>query len=134
MMKLKASCQPDASGVCSQCGEVVRKPRTCPKGSYPRPQTVDRVKVKMRRREPGKVKQLSNYKKAVAKWTAAGMPVREQSEIDRILAICQGCEHYTDEGRPRCKLCGCSINNQPNGLTNKVRMATENCPDDPPKW
>lgn len=72
--------------------------------------------------------------KAVARWVAAGSPGRSQQEIDEVLTICRACDKFTDEGRPRCKLCGCSVNNKPDGLRNKIAMATESCPMKPPKW
>lgn len=83
---------------------------------------------------PSLARQAWTYSKAVARWKLAGSPTRTTEEITSILAICQACPHYTQSDRPRCRLCGCSVNNQPNGLANKIAMATEGCPDDPPKW
>lgn len=84
--------------------------------------------------EPGTATQTWHYASAVWKWKAAGSPSRSQPEIDRILAICQDCPEFIDDARPRCRLCGCSINAAPNGLVNKIAMATESCPAKPPKW
>lgn len=75
-----------------------------------------------------------NYVKAIARWKAAGSPVRPQEEIDRIYAICEACPHFSNEKRPHCKLCGCSLSKLPDGLRNKVAMSTESCPDSPPRW
>jgi hypothetical protein len=45
-------------------------------------------------------------------------------EADRRAAICAACEHWTGL---KCKLCGCLT--QP-----KTALATEQCPDNPPRW
>lgn len=84
--------------------------------------------------EPGMLAKAWNYSEAVTRWKLAGSPTRSQAEIDAILTICKACPFYTETDRPRCRKCGCSVNNQPNGITNKIAMATESCPLDPPKW
>lgn len=85
--------------------------------------------------EPGVLQQAWNYTAALERWTLAGRPVRSPERIAEILAICEACPMYLgDAKRPRCKLCGCSINNLPRGTQNKIAMATEHCPLDPPKW
>lgn len=76
---------------------------------------------------PGPVKRAARYSKAVSKWIAAGRPTRSQDEIDQLLAICQGCEHFNVEASA-CRRCGCNINSQASGLKNKLAMATEQCP------
>lgn len=76
---------------------------------------------------PGPVKRAARYSKAVARWIAAGRPTRSQDEIDALLAICQGCEHFNADASA-CRRCGCNLNNQRSGLTNKLAMATEHCP------
>lgn len=40
------------------------------------------------------------------------------------LEICGACEHWTGSA---CRLCGCAT-------AAKLRLATERCPDDPPRW
>lgn len=82
---------------------------------------------------PGIVRKAGRYTASVARWIAAGRPTRSQDEIDALLAICQGCEHFSAEASA-CRLCGCNLNNQRSGLTNKLAMATEHCPDTPPRW
>lgn len=58
---------------------------------------------------------------------AAGERVRvDAAEQGRRWAICQTCEHWLPD-RESCALCGCI------GQF-KVRLATEQCPADPPKW
>lgn len=70
-----------------------------------------------------------NYAKALARWTAAGFPTRTEEEVQRILhERCEPCESYV-EGR--CKICRCQVNLGP-AITNKIRMATEDCPKH--KW
>ena len=66
-----------------------------------------------------------HYMRALARWTAAGFPVREQAEVERIeCEICRPCEKYVNG---RCKQCGCRVNRAV-ALVNKIKMATENCP------
>ncbi len=45
-------------------------------------------------------------------------------EFARRMSICESCPHWTAE--KRCKLCGCR--------QEKLRLATESCPDNPPRW
>ncbi len=85
--------------------------------------------------EPGIMSQAWNYSEAVLKWSLAGSPVRSPERIEEILSICKACPFYLDGAtRPRCKLCGCSINNSAEGTKNKIAMATTECPHKPPKW
>lgn len=82
---------------------------------------------------PSLVKRICGYRKAVKKWTAAGKPVRTDEEVQRIYKEhCSECEHFNTKGS--CQICGCRVDKSAGALTNKIRMATENCPLDPPKW
>jgi len=73
---------------------------------------------------------VTHYAQAVATWTAAGFPVREQAEVERIEAdLCRPCEKYIDG---RCKQCGCQVTASSIPLLNKIKMATESCPQG--KW
>ena len=65
------------------------------------------------------------YVAAIKRWRAAGCPARNDAEVEKMLAICKACEHY-DKGN--CSQCGCRVNDSRWSLTNKIRMATENCP------
>lgn len=81
----------------------------------------------------------TRYAKAIARWEAAGSPVRSDDEVLRIYAICETCKFFADN---RCthKTCGCSVLPPvdekatlaglilPQGFANKLRMATEKCP------
>jgi len=49
-----------------------------------------------------------------------------QEEQDRRLAVCVSCDKY-DPHQHRCRICGCFANL-------KARLASQHCPDDPPKW
>ncbi len=69
-----------------------------------------------------------NFAAAMARWTLAGMPRRNQAEIDERLAICQACPHLHNN---HCTKCGCACVEQ-NRLVNKLALATEKCPEG--KW
>lgn len=103
----------------------------CPKGNFKSEPGTTTAEPK----EPRTIHQIWTFTSAVAKWKSAGSPLRSQPEIDRIFAVCQACPQFINDGsRPRCRLCGCSLNQGPNGLTNKIAMATETCPIKPSKW
>jgi hypothetical protein len=74
---------------------------------------------------------VGHYAQALARWTAAGFPVREQSEVERIeREICRPCEKYVNGSwmmGGRCVRCGCRVNTKM-ALVNKIAMATETCP------
>ncbi|GEM_PF-2380713 len=76
---------------------------------------------------PGIIKRAGRYTKAVSKWIAAGRPTRTQEEIDERLAVCQKCPFYNAKHKA-CSECGCNVNSQAEGLSNKLAMATEQCP------
>ena len=70
-------------------------------------------------------RRVSNYAKAIAKWTAAGQPKRTDAEVESILMLCRACSHFNGES---CKVCGCRVNASQAGVANKARMRTEFCP------
>lgn len=72
------------------------------------------------------------YAAALRRWQKAGRPRRSDEEVERILAICQSneCGKY-DAKSSRCASCRCRVNSGP-AITNKIRMATEDCPKS--KW
>ncbi len=77
---------------------------------------------------PAAVKQLKNYYLAVERWVRAGRPVRSNKEVKAIHTdFCVKCDWH-DPKQHRCKGCGCKV--RPNGIAvlNKIKMATENCP------
>ncbi len=79
---------------------------------------------------PSLFQQATNLAHAVGSVVASavrGEPVSvPQEEQDRRLAICHGCDKY-DPQQHRCRICGCFANL-------KARLASQHCPDDPPKW
>jgi hypothetical protein len=79
---------------------------------------------------PSLLSKVVSFAGAVATHVAAGMPIVEEAEYQRRLAICQGdgvqpkCEHYDPEKRA-CLQCGCS------GyllIHEKIRWADQACP------
>lgn len=76
---------------------------------------------------------VSKWSQAVAKWLAAGRPTRTDEQVADLLKICRECEKY-DHDHQRCNLCGCKASKSSYATTNKLRMATEACPLNPPKW
>lgn len=105
----------------------------CSRCGYELTRTYNRPPVRQCE-SPSLSQKVWNYTKAVTRWKLAGSPTRDQAEIDRILSICKACPYYVEDKRPHCNLCGCSCNAQAEGLQNKIAMATESCPLDPPKW
>jgi hypothetical protein len=73
---------------------------------------------------------------AMANWVAAGRPRRSLERIKEIFdTICQPCGHFvsTGNGKGSCGLCTCALR-RVDGLLNKISLATEGCPDKPPRW
>ncbi len=79
---------------------------------------------------PSTVKRVCNWIKAVNRWMRAGKPIRTDEEVTRLVAICEGCKHYSGSGQ--CRACGCAVTKGAWAVTNKARMATEDCPKG--KW
>ncbi len=74
------------------------------------------------------------YGKAVARWIAAGRPVRTDAEVRVIFHThCRRCDQFDPE-RQKCRLCGCRVAESGPAYRNKLKMATERCPRDPPLW
>ena len=68
--------------------------------------------------------QARNLAGAAARFAASGGQLAPDEEKARRAAICGACEHFADG---RCRLCGC-------WLHYKQSMASEHCPDAPPRW
>ena len=78
--------------------------------------------------EAGLGEKVQNYFGAVRRWVAMGRPTRTKEEIEQIFQEhCKGCERY-DAEKHACKNCGCAVSEDASPLTNKLAMATENCP------
>jgi len=67
----------------------------------------------------------ANFIKSATKHVAGGMKNVSQEEMDRRIAICEGCEFFTGGDRPRCAKCGCH-------LKIKARWESAHCPIN--KW
>ena len=77
---------------------------------------------------PSLVKRAYSYAEAVARWTAAGQPVRPDKEVERIFnSQCKTCKWFDPE-RQICRGCGCRVAETGMAVVNKIKMATENCP------
>ena len=56
---------------------------------------------------PSLTDQVVHFGKDMLNWGLAGFPVNTQSEHDRRLEICKGCEKFLNG---RCASCGCACN------------------------
>lgn len=68
---------------------------------------------------------------AHARWVAAGCPLRDEQEIERVYSICEPCEQFRKAKEPgksaTCAMCGCYLRKY--GIfMNKIALATEVCP------
>lgn len=81
--------------------------------------------------EPTLPEKIVHYTAAVVQHYTMGAKVREDSEVESILAICQSCPYYNADNQT-CRKCGCRCNSGRNPLTNKIRMESQHCPEN--KW
>lgn len=70
---------------------------------------------------PSIVEQTLNVVGAGVRFAASGFRQRPVEEVDRLHAICKGCDRYRPSD-DRCAECGCYL------LGNKLAWATEVCP------
>lgn len=104
--------------ICRQCGFRAKFARVRRHCVTPPPQPM--------------AQRLTRYAASLARWLAAGRPVRDEAEVRRILAdCCEPCAKFRDGV---CLACGCRVNASRRGWQNKIAMATEACPLRPPKW
>lgn len=75
---------------------------------------------------PPLAEQAGNVLAAVGRAVASGFAHVDEVEHERRLAICNACDRW-DAKHGRCTLCGCYTEI-------KTRLATERCPDNPPRW
>jgi len=72
--------------------------------------------------------QLWLYKEALLRWNQAGRPTRSDEEVKEIHdKYCTHCSWY-DKEKKRCKGCGCKVTVGSVAVFNKIKMATEKCP------
>lgn len=86
--------------------------------------------------EPGLVQLGASYLSAHARWVLAGSPPpRSQERVNELLAICSTCPFLYKGNRGNyCGKCGCPISGDAKAARNKLAMATESCPLNPPRW
>ena len=77
--------------------------------------------------EPSTLEKAKHYAAAVLQWHQAGRPVRSDSEVARIVAVCRTCARWNAETQS-CRVCGCRVNESAWAIKNKARMGTERCP------
>lgn len=117
---------------CSRCNHVVAvrgpKPphRKCRRGSRHICRSEDLEKLAEATGDHTLLERGGRWAKAVAKWTAAGWPVRADEEVAACHAVCQICEKY-DHSKQTCKVCGCKVTAKGMAIRNKAKMATEDC-------
>ena len=96
--------------IVAQDGDTITVDESHP--AYPRP------------RGPSLAQKAVNLAAAAAQHVAAGMPLCDQSEIDRRFAVCQQCDHYDGTA---CSQCGCPVVRERRFLS-KLSWASEACP------
>lgn len=74
--------------------------------------------------EPSLASKVLHFGAAMVGHAANGFALRSQEQIDGLLIICRGCEHYRDG---KCNLCGCVVNSGET-FRNKLAVASEACP------
>lgn len=138
--------QPEKTGgACSRAAcSRNKKPATRPQESKPKTAQVETdnglIESEVKRsaspsnnKMPGTIAKGVRYSKAMLRWIKAGKPTRTEEQINELLVICKSCDFFNSEANA-CSKCGCNINSQVSGLKNKLAMATERCPDNPPRW
>ena len=110
---------PDGKWHCQHCNKPplpVNAKRAC----------ADVVDITEAAERLGVVDRMEHYATALARWTRAGWPVRDELEVLRIFAEC--CEPCEDQERGHCRHCSCPVKPTGMAIRNKIRMATEKCP------
>lgn len=85
---------------------------------------------------PSLLRRAATFAAAELRWIAAGRPVRSVERVAELFTVCKACEHFqlgARDGEGKCRLCGCQLR-RAGGLLNKIQMATESCPAQPPRW
>ena len=120
---------------CAQCDYVYRfhadrSPiRGCPNAPDLKP-AAERLAAETG--DPSILTKMAHYAVAIARWTAAGCPVRSPEEVERIYTeYCLPCDSR-DPGADACRLCGCNVRVEGMAVRNKLAMGTEHCPKG--KW
>lgn len=67
---------------------------------------------------------LSHFGVSMVKWVTSGAPLVDESQHGERFSQCKACPHYTGFW---CRKCRCIA-------YVKTKLATEECPDNPPRW
>lgn len=131
----------DGLYVCRRCGFAfhVQCKTNCPvQGRVPKKGLTDEENALIREgaERLGLVDMAKQYARSLLRWGRAGFPQRSNKEVERIYeTACGPCDRRTEKyGFSQCTLCGCRVS--PNGMAvrNKIKMATETCPEDRHRW
>lgn len=68
---------------------------------------------------------VKNFSSSMKSWVKAGFKTVSNQIFNERKAICEACNHWSKK-KARCKICGCH--------QTKLHLATEQCPDKPPRW
>ena len=80
--------------------------------------------------EPPPIRQLTaasvtaEFVSSMLKWAKSGLRTVDSIVHEKRQAVCRACPHYENF---QCKKCGCVV-------SLKTKLATEHCPDSPPRW
>lgn len=74
---------------------------------------------------PSGLKMAWNYTKALTKHVATGRKTLPQVEIEKRLEVCLTCDQRVDN---RCAVCGCYLDEGPNGEEGKTMWPEQSCP------
>jgi hypothetical protein len=78
---------------------------------------------------PSKLRRMLTWAEAVAGWTTAGCPVRDDDEIQTIFqSYCSKPCDWFDPATKVCRNCGCNVKEGGFAIFNKIKMATQHCP------
>ena len=79
---------------------------------------------------PSIVRRVFSYAEALIEWAAAGKPERSDKEVERIFHQCCKTCGWFDPEKQICRGCGCRVADSGFAILNKIKMATEHCPQD----
>ena len=116
---------------CTNCPDEIKQPAIAEKEKlFESMESLQTATPEDNKDFPPVATQLWNYQNALRRWQNAGRPVRSAEEVETILEIhCKGCDWY-DKDRERCKGCGCKVTTGSMAIFNKIKMATEHCPQE----
>jgi hypothetical protein len=88
------------------------------------------LKPYLNHKKPKITQTIKKAGQSLKEWVSHGLPTVSSEEYNRRLKICQSCEFWQTVNTPLvvgvCKLCNCT--------NAKLKLATEQCPNDPPYW